>query len=276
MNRLLITELGDTLRTDLKKQTNITLTSNKQKLKTTFPEIKNNLGGSQLFTDLEKNENPLYKKSLSEQALLNLSKIANLSLFGLKCKEQLKIHIREDLSIKVKNDYLNQQLEKYATRILDDKNLMTKRKRQLLNELKRLEVKEKIKHLNHMPTDLSQFNLIIEDTDRENKLMSIVNVEGKLLQLQRRYDQKLQEDEKIQQQIKINYCKFKDDQTMHIEAIHVLTQEDMQNDVKDIFTNRDESSQRFNQRINEKHIKQNEFIWQQHHFPKNHRRWLSK
>ncbi|CAD8086327.1 unnamed protein product [Paramecium sonneborni] len=276
MNRLLITELGDTLRIDLKKEFNKTPTQNKHILKTTFPEIKNNLGSSSVFADIEKNENPLYQKSLSDQALLNLSKVANLSLFGPKCKEQLKIHIREDLSIKTKNNYLNQQLERYVSRILDDKNLMTKRKRQLLNELKRLEAKEKLKHFNHMPTDLSQFSSVIEDTDRETKLMSIVNAEGKLLQLQRRYDQKLQEDEKLQQQIKINYCKYKDGQIMHIEALPVLTQEDMQNDVKDIFTNRDQSSQRFHQRMNEKHIRQKEFIWKQHHFPKDHRRWLSK
>lgn len=34
-------------------------------------------------------------------------------------------------------------------------DLMTKRKRQLLTELKRLEAKERVKQFNHMPTDLS-------------------------------------------------------------------------------------------------------------------------
>ncbi|CAD8174849.1 unnamed protein product [Paramecium pentaurelia] len=267
MNRLLITELGDTMRLDLKKEVNKIPSSTKNNIKTTFPEIKNNLGSSSLFTDIEKNENPLYQKSLSDQALLNLSKIANLSLFGPKCKEQLKVHIRQDLSMKTQHDYLNQQLERYVTRILDDKNLMTKRKR--------LEAKEKLKHFNHMPTDLSQFSSIIEDTDRENKLMSIVNAEGKLLQLQRRYDQKLQEDEKLKQQIQINYCKYKEGQTMQIEALPVLSKDEMEDHVKDIFNNRDQSTQRFHDRINEKHIKQKEYIWKQHHFPRNHRRWLS-
>ncbi|CAK80854.1 unnamed protein product (macronuclear) [Paramecium tetraurelia] len=275
MNRLLITELGDTMRLDLKKEVNKTPSSSKHIIKTTFPEIKNNMVGSSLFADIEKNDNPLYQKSLSDQALLNLSKIANLSLFGPKCKEQLKVQIREDLQMKTQNDYLNLQLERYVTRILDDKNLMTKRKRQLLNELKRLEAKEKLKQFNHMPTDLSQFCSIIEDTDRETKLMSIVNAEGKLLQLQRRYDQKLQEDEKLKQQIKINYNKFKEGQTMQIEALPVLSKDEMENNVKDIFSNRDQSSQRFHQRINEKHKKQKEYIWRQHHFPNDHKRYLS-
>lgn len=60
MNRLLITELGDTLRTDLKKEFSKTPTSNKYTLKTTFPEIKNNIGSSSIFADIEKNENPLF------------------------------------------------------------------------------------------------------------------------------------------------------------------------------------------------------------------------
>lgn len=60
MNRLLITELGDTMRLDLKKEVNKTPSSTKNSIKTTFPEIKNNLGSSSLFTDIEKNENPLY------------------------------------------------------------------------------------------------------------------------------------------------------------------------------------------------------------------------
>lgn len=60
MNRLLITELGDTMRLDLKKEVNKTPTSSKHIIKTTFPEIKNNIGSSSLFADIEKNENPLY------------------------------------------------------------------------------------------------------------------------------------------------------------------------------------------------------------------------
>ncbi|CAK72019.1 unnamed protein product (macronuclear) [Paramecium tetraurelia] len=276
MNRLLITELGDTMRSEMKRDMTKTVKSNRTMLKTQFPEIKNNFGSSALFMEIDKTQNPLYQKSLSDQALLNLSKVANLSLFGPKNRQNLENHLREDLLIKKQKDYLNLRLDKHVERILDDKNLMSKRKRQLLNELKKLEAKEKLKQFHHIPTEQSQFSSLVEDTDRENKLMSIVNAEGKLLQLKRRYEKKQQEEQKMKEQVKMNYCKFKDNQIMHIEALKIMEHEEMENDVKDIFMNKDMSEIRFMERLNEKHVKEQVQIWKQHHFPRQHRKWLSK
>ncbi|CAD8078734.1 unnamed protein product [Paramecium sonneborni] len=276
MNRLLITELGDTMRTEMKRDLTKPMKQNRAYLKSQLPEIKNNFGSSAFFMEMDKTQNPLYQKSLSDQALLNLSKVANLSLFGPKNKQSLENHLREDLLIKKSKDYLNVCLDKQVDKILDDKNLMSKRKRQLLNELKRLEAKEKLKQFHQIATEQSQFSSIIEDTDRENKLMSIVNAEGKLLQLKRRYEKKQQEEEKMKELVKMNYSKFKDNQIMHIEAMRIMEHEDMENDVKDIFMNKDQSEMRFIERMNEKHVKRNEQIWKQHHFPRQHRKWLSK
>ncbi|CAD8073689.1 unnamed protein product [Paramecium sonneborni] len=276
MNRLLITELGDTMRSEMKRDLTKPKKSNRSNLKSQLPEIKNNFGSSVFLMEMEKTQNPLYQKSLSDQALLNLSKVANLSLFGPKNKQSLENHLREDLQIKKQKDYLNICLNKQVDKIIDDKNLMSKRKRQLLNELKRLEGKEKLKQFYKIVTEQSQVSSIIEDIDRENKLMSIVNAEGKLLQLKRRYEKKQQEEEKMKELIKMNYCKFKDNQIMNIEALKIMEHEDMENDVKDIFMNKDQSEKRFIERMNEKHIKRNEQIWKQHHFPKKHRKWLSK
>lgn len=59
---------------------------------------------------------------------------------------------------------------------------MTKRRRYLLGELKRIEIKENSLNIkNRISTDQSQLSTIVEDTDRENKLMAIINTEGKLL-----------------------------------------------------------------------------------------------
>ncbi|CAD8156681.1 unnamed protein product [Paramecium octaurelia] len=276
MNRLLITELGDTMRTEMKRDMTKTIKSNRTMLKTQFPEIKNNFGSSALFMEIDKTQNPLYQKSLSDQALLNLSKVANLSLFGPKNRQSLENHLREDLLIKKQKDYLNLRLDKHVDKILDDKNLMSKRKRQLLNELKKLEAKEKLKQFHHIPTEQSQFSSMVEDTDRENKLMSIVNAEGKLLQLKRRYEKKQQEEQKMKEQVKMNYCKFKDNQIMHIEALKIMEHEEMENDVKGIFMNKDMSEIRFMERLNEKHLREQVQVWKQHHFPQQHRKWLSK
>ncbi|CAD8168901.1 unnamed protein product [Paramecium octaurelia] len=274
MNRLLITELGDTMRTEMKRDLTKTIKSNRTILKTSFPEIKNNFCSSALLTEIDKTQNPLYQKSLSDQALLNLSKVANLSLFGPKNRQSLENHLRDDLQIKKQKDYLNLCLDKQVDRILDDKNLMSKRKRQLLNELKKLEARTKLRHVHHIQTEQSQFSSVIEDNDRGMKLMSIVNAEGKLLQLKRRYEKQQLEDLKIKQQVKLNYCNFKENQVRNIEALKIMEHKDMENDVKDIFMNKDLSEIRFSERLNEKHVRETEQIWKQHHFPQ-HRKWLS-
>lgn len=65
MNRLMITELGDTMRTELKRdhlKSNSKPNSNIKNL----PEIKNYKGSTALFMEMEKNDNPLYSKSLSD------------------------------------------------------------------------------------------------------------------------------------------------------------------------------------------------------------------
>lgn len=65
MNRLLITELGDTLRTELKRD-HVKQHSKHNSNTTNLPEIKSYKGSGVLFMEMEKNENPLYSKSLSD------------------------------------------------------------------------------------------------------------------------------------------------------------------------------------------------------------------
>ncbi|CAD8071532.1 unnamed protein product [Paramecium primaurelia] len=274
MNRLLITELGDTMRTEMKRDLTKTIKSNKTILKTSLPEIKNNFCSSALLTEIDKTQNPLYQESLSDQALLNLSRVANLSLFGPKYRQNLENHLRDDLQIKNQKDYLNICLDKQIDKILDDKDLMSKRKRQLLNELKKLEARVKLNHFQHITTEQSQFSTMIEDNDRKQKLISIVNAEGKLLQLKKRYEKQQQEGQKIKEQVKMNYQNFKENQIRHLEAMKIMEHEGMENDVKEIFKNKDLVENRFSERLNEKHAKEKQQIWKQHHFPQ-HRKMLS-
>lgn len=60
MNRLLITEIGDSIRSELKREASKTNHTSKSNTKIVFPDIKTNFGSSVLFVDMEKTENPLY------------------------------------------------------------------------------------------------------------------------------------------------------------------------------------------------------------------------
>ncbi|CAD8202543.1 unnamed protein product [Paramecium pentaurelia] len=274
MNRLLITELGDAMRAELIKQEELKRKKTVLVSKDSLPEIKQTGIINSLLLDVD--DNPLYRKSLSDVALMNLTKAATISLNGFQSKDILEQHIREDLQIQKKNDYLNHYLNKQVEKILDDKNLMTKRRRYLLGELKRIEIKENSLNIkNRISTDQSQLSTIVEDTDRENKLMAIINTEGKLLQLQRRYDKKKQDDETLKQQVKTNYSKHKDIEDMHIEALPILTQEQLEQGIQNLYHNTDLSELRFQQRLLDKHKQITTKVWQQYHFPKKHKKWIA-
>ncbi|CAK65096.1 unnamed protein product (macronuclear) [Paramecium tetraurelia] len=273
MNRLLITELGDAMRHELIKQEEQKLKKTVLVSKDSLPEIKSPSIINSLLLDVD--DNPLYRKSLSDVALMNLTKAANISLNGSQSKDVLEQHIREDLQIQKKNDYLNNYLNKQVEKILDDKNLMTKRKRYLLGELRRIEIKENNLNIkNRISTDQSQLSTIVEDTDRENKLMAIINTEGKLLQLQRRYEKKKQDDEALKLQVKNNYSKHKDIEDMHIEAMPILTQEQLEQGIQNLYHNSDLSEHRFQQRLLDKHKEIATKVWKQYHYPKRHKKWI--
>ncbi|CAD8123816.1 unnamed protein product [Paramecium sonneborni] len=273
MNRLLITELGDAMRAELIKQEELKRKKTILVSRDSLPEVKSTGIINSLLMDVD--DNPLYRKSLSDIALMNLTKAANISLNGSQSKDVLEQHIREDLQIQKKNDYLNNYLNKQVEKLADDKNLMTKRRRYLLGELKKIEAKENcLKIRNRISTDQSQLSTIVEDADRENKLMAIINTEGKLLQLQRRYDKKKQDDEVLKQQVKSNYYKLKDIEEMHIDTLQILTQEQLDEGIRNLYHNTDQSEIRFQQRLHDKHKKITTKVWQQHHFPKKHKKWI--
>ncbi|CAD8113162.1 unnamed protein product [Paramecium primaurelia] len=176
MNRLLITELGDAMRSELIQQEELKKKKTILISRDSLPEIKQTGIINSLLLDID--DNPLYRKSLSDVALLNLTKAANISLNGSQSKDILEKHIREDLQIPKRNDYLNHYLNKQVEKIVDDKNSMTKRRRYLLGELKRIEIKETNLNIkNRISTDQSRLSTIVEDIDRENKLMAIINTE---------------------------------------------------------------------------------------------------
>ncbi|CAD8122737.1 unnamed protein product [Paramecium sonneborni] len=273
MNRLLITELGDAMRAELIKQEELKRKKTVLVSRDSLPEVKSTGIINSLLLDVD--DNPLYRKSLSDIALMNLTRAANISLNGSQSKDVLEQHIREDLQIQKKNDYLNHYLNKQVQKIADDKNLMTKRRRYLLGELRKIEAKENsLKIRNRISTDQSQLSTIVEDTDRENKLMAIINTEGKLLQLQRRYDKKKEDDEALKQQVKSNYCKLKDIQEMHIDALQILSQEQLVQGIQNLYHNTDLSEARFQQRLHDKHNNITTKVWQQYHFPKKHKKWI--
>ncbi|CAD8197861.1 unnamed protein product [Paramecium octaurelia] len=274
MNRLLITELGDAMRAELIKQQELKRQKTVLVTKDSLPEVKQTGILNSLLQDMD--DNPLYRKSLSDVALLNLTKAANISLNGSQSKDILEQHIRDDLQIQKKNDYLNHFLNKQVEKIVDDKNSMTKRRRYLLGELRRIEVKESNLNIkNRISTDQSRLSTIVEDIDRENKLMAIINTEGKLLQLQRRYDKKKQDDEILKQQVKSNYSKHKDIEEMHIESLPILNQEQLDEGIQNLYHDTDLSELRFQQRLVDKHKKIITQVWKQHHFPKRNKKWVT-
>ncbi|CAD8113156.1 unnamed protein product [Paramecium primaurelia] len=274
MNRLLITELGDAMRSELIQQEELKKKKTILISRDSLPEIKQTGIINSLLLDID--DNPLYRKSLSDVALLNLTKAANISLNGSQSKDILEKHIREDLQIPKRNDYLNHYLNKQVEKIVDDKNSMTKRRRYLLGELKRIEIKETNLNIkNRISTDQSRLSTIVEDIDRENKLMAIINTEGKLLQLQKRYDKKKQDDEILKQQVKSNYFKYKDLEEIQIESLPILNQEQLEQGIQNLYHNTDQSEHRFLQRLQDKHKKITTQVWQQHHFPKKHKKWIS-
>lgn len=54
----------------------------------------------------------------------------------------------------------------------------------------------------------------------------------------------------------MNYYNFKENQIRHIEATKIMEHEGMENDVKEIFKNKDLLENRFSERLNEKHVKE--------------------
>ncbi|CAD8114291.1 unnamed protein product [Paramecium sonneborni] len=234
-----------------------------------LPEL--NRQTTTLFIDTER-DNILYQKTLSEVALSNLNRVASLSLLGQRSKNKLETHIRDELNLPNKFQYLNQNLDKQINKILSDKDLKTKRKRHLLTELKRIEKKRTTSH----NEDVSIFSSCIEDYDKNQKMTAIINAEGKLAQLTRRYKQKELNDQKLKLNLNISLEKMQERKNMLINAINPLSPVQMrinsQRQFDEMF--QDNSEERFHDRLQEKHVKQICLVWNQHQFPKQTKRWM--
>ncbi|CAD8187953.1 unnamed protein product [Paramecium pentaurelia] len=270
MNRLLITQTGEQLRNEMKQQA-YQQRSGKQvkKKEQRLPELVRQ--PTNLLIDTER-DHILYQKTLSEVALSNLNRVASLSLLGQKSKNKLETHIREELNLPNNFQYLNQSLDKQLNKILSDKDLKTKRKRHLLTELKRIEKKRTTSH----NEDFSIFSSCIEDYDKNQKMTAIINAEGKLAQLTRRYKQKELNDQKLKLNLNISLEKMQERKNMRIEAINPLSPTQIkinsQRQFNEMFY--DNSEERFHNRLQEKHVKQICQIWSQYQFPKQTKRWI--
>ncbi|CAD8071056.1 unnamed protein product [Paramecium sonneborni] len=269
MNRLLITQAGEQLRNEIKQQANQqeTLKQIKKKdqpLPVLNPQTKNQ------FIDTER-DNILYQKTLSEVALTNLNHVASLSLLGQKSKKKLETHIRDELNLPNNFNYLNKNLDKQINKILSNNDLQTYRKRHLLTELKRINKKRTISH----NEDVSINSSCIEDYDKVQKMTAIINAEGKLAQLTRRYKQKQLNDQKLQMSLNISLGKMQERKNMLIDAINPMSPTQMkissQRQFDEMF--QDKSEERFHNRLQEKHVKQICLVWNQHQFPKQTKRW---
>ncbi|CAD8195539.1 unnamed protein product [Paramecium octaurelia] len=269
MNRLLITQTGEQLRNEMKQQVYSERTG-KQVIKKEkrLPELIRQ--PTNLFIDTER-DNILYQKTLSEVALSNLNRVASLSLLGQKSKNKLETHIREELNLPHNFQYLNQNLDKQINKILSDKDLKTKRKRHLLTELKRIEKKRTTSH----NEDVSLFSSCIEEYDKNQKMTAIINAEGKLAQLTRRYKQKELNDQKLKLNLNISLEKMQEHKHMLIDAINPLSPTQMkinsQRQFDEMFY--DNSEERFHNRLQEKHVKSICQVWNQYQFPKQTKRW---
>ncbi|KAM3138677.1 hypothetical protein pb186bvf_009241 [Paramecium bursaria] len=264
MNRLLITDIGDQMRQEIKQAQSHEKTTKSPQLK--LPDVRSSIQNSSLFSETDRYEtNPLYMKSLSQIAMGNLTRTASLSLMGNKKQQVIEEQIREDLNLPENYHYLNRNLSKLVSKMVND-DVATKRKRQLLGQLKKYQ-----KYQTENGLEISNY---VEEADISNKLMELINLEGKMDQLHRRYLNKQKLDSKLQHNLKLSVDRLYEQRSLQIDSINPLSPNQISK-MREFGAFKDQSLQRYHQRIQEKHKKKLVPIWESVHIPQQTKRWTS-
>ncbi|CAD8156683.1 unnamed protein product [Paramecium octaurelia] len=192
MNRIIITEIGDSIRKDLKEDctsNDFNFTSSKRYLR-----FKTNASESTVELKRQNTINPLLcPQELVSIAQTKLYNMAKLSLQGQT--EQLKNCIQQDLNLPKKSSYINKNLDRLVHQIVDNQDQFTKRKSQLLKQLMLIKQSDRSK---------SNYTLAFKDNEKVQTILqvpSIMNAEGKLEQLQRRFQRQNQADLRMRQRL---------------------------------------------------------------------------